>query len=156
MHTDFFGQNSISNNFYLKFILMRLLFEAYFDVTRIFGSIQLLIKCNLLFPYRKILRTCLSFELPSSTPGGDIHMRSRTFWDKTQFRTTFIGSFFDETRIFGSIEPYIKYTLPFLYRKILRTCQSFELSSFTSGGDRDRYMCSRTFLDGIQFRTTFI
>ncbi len=57
-------------------------------------------------------------------------------------------------RIFGSVEPYIEYNLLSPFWIIFRICQFFETPSFTPGVDR--HMCSRTFLDEIQFWTTFI
>ncbi len=111
---------------------------------RIFGSIEPLNECNLLFLYRIILRTCLSFKPPSSTLGGDRHMFSRTFLDEIQFQTNFnLSFFFDAMRIFGSVETQIECNLLFLCRLILRTCQSFMPPGSTAGGDR--HMRSQTF-----------
>ncbi len=36
-------------------------------------------------------------------------MRLWTILNEIQFRTTFIGSFFDAMRIFGSVQPKMKY-----------------------------------------------
>ncbi len=69
---DFFGQNSILNNFYWKLFL----------------------KCNFPFHYRIILQICQSFKPRSSTLGRDWHMRSCTFLDKIQFWITFIWNLF--------------------------------------------------------------
>ncbi len=57
-------------------------------------------------------------------------------------------------RIFGSIEFYIECILPFLYIIRFQTYWSFEPRSSTQGEDRHTGLW--TFLDEIQFRTTFI
>ncbi len=120
----------------------------------IFGSVDPLNECNLSFLYRIILWTCQSFEPPSSTPERDIHMRSPTSLDEIQFRTAFILTFFHVIRIFGSVQPYIEWILSFLHTIIFQPYQPFEPPSSTAGGDR--HMHSWTFLNEIQFRTTFI
>ncbi len=40
-----------------EFISEKLLFQAFFHVMRIFGSVEPLNECNLPFPYRTIFRT---------------------------------------------------------------------------------------------------
>ncbi len=83
---------------------------------RIFGSIEPLNECLLPFLYSIILQPYQSFELPSSTPGGDRQMRSRTFLEEIQFRTTFIVSFYHVMRIFGRVVDYLKIYVWATYR----------------------------------------
>ncbi len=71
----------------------------------IFGIVEPQIEYILLFLKNTIFQAHQSFEFPSSTLRGDRKMRWRTFLYKIQFRTTFIRTFFDEMRIFGSVEP---------------------------------------------------
>ncbi len=86
--------------FCTKFKSEQLSFEASFDVMRIFGSVDPKSESN--FPFLYIIRFQIywSLELPSSTRGGDRHMRLGTFLYKIQFRTTFILSFFWRTAYF--------------------------------------------------------
>ncbi len=84
---DFFGRNSILNNFYWKLSLMPCIFLA-----------ALSPKLNVIYCfttewYFKLANANLSSPL-APLQDGDRHMRLRTFLDKIQFWTTFIRSFF--------------------------------------------------------------
>ncbi len=118
----------------MKFNFQQLLLEAFFDVMRIFGRVE----PNSNLPI---------FQDPSSTLE-EIEMRTRgLFWTKFNSKKLLFEAFFNAMRIFGSVEPQIEYNLPFPYRIILRSCQSFETSNSTPGGDR--HMLSQPFLDQI-------
>ncbi len=68
-----------------KFDAEKLLFKPFFEITRIFGSVQPKSECN--FPF---LYNLISFEAPSSTLAGDRHIPSRTFLSKIRCWKTFI------------------------------------------------------------------
>ncbi len=72
-----------------KFDAEELLFEAFFGIMHIFGSVHPKSECNFLFLYNLILNRS-SFEPPNSTPGGDRQTPSRTFLSEIQCRKTFI------------------------------------------------------------------
>ncbi len=61
----------------MKFDFEQLSFEAFFEITRIFGSVESEIECNLQFQYNIIFQPYQSFESHSSFGGGeekiDIH-----------------------------------------------------------------------------------
>ncbi len=57
--------------FSMKFNFEQVLFEPFFDVMRIFGSVQPKGECNLLFQYNVMFQPYHSFKLSSSTLGGD-------------------------------------------------------------------------------------
>ncbi len=80
--------------FCTKFNSEQLLFEAFFDVMRIFGSFEPQSESNFLFLYIIRFQIYWSLEPPTSTHGGERHMRSGTFLYEIQFQTTFIWSFF--------------------------------------------------------------
>ncbi len=67
---------------------------AFLNKMRIFGNVEPQNESN--FPFLYIIRfqTYWSLEPPSSTRGGDRHMRSLTFLSGIRFRTTFTWSFF--------------------------------------------------------------
>ncbi len=71
--------------FCTKFNSEQLLFEPFFDVMHIFGSVESQSESN--FPFLYIIRfqTYWSFESPISTHGGDRLMRLRTFLYEIQF-----------------------------------------------------------------------
>ncbi len=86
------------------------LIQTFFHIMCIFVSIDPQSESN--FPFLYIIRfqTYLIFGAPSFIHGGDRHIRLQTFLYEIQFRTTFILSFLDLIRIFGSVEPYIECT----------------------------------------------
>ncbi len=92
--------------------------------------------------------------LPSSTPGVDRQMCPLTFLHEIQFRTTFIWSFFDVMRFFGSGESRSESNFSFLYIIRFQIYWPLGLLSSTRGGDR--HMRLGTFLYEIQFQITFI
>ncbi len=63
----------------MKFNSEHFLFEAFFDVMRIFGSVESQSETN--FPFLYIIRflTYGSLEPPTATHGGDRHVRPLTF-----------------------------------------------------------------------------
>ncbi len=77
-----------------KFNMEKHLFEPFFDAMRIFGSVEPQSESTFPFFYITIFQRWVYFEPPSSTLGGDRHMRSWTFLYEIQLRTTFIRSFF--------------------------------------------------------------
>ncbi len=111
---------------------------------------------QLYFPFLYVIRfqTYWSLEPLSSTPGGDRHMRSRTFSYKIQFWTTFTWSFFWYSAYFWQHWAHSESNFPFLYIIRFQTHQFLEHSSSTR--EEDKHMRSWTFLYKIQFRTTFI
>ncbi len=62
-----------------KFNFEQLLFKAFFDVMRIFGSVEPQTESAFLFLNIIIFQRGESFKAPTSTPRGDRHMSSRTF-----------------------------------------------------------------------------
>ncbi len=68
-----------------KVISCSFLFESFFNVMCIFGSVELQIECNLQFWYNIIFQRYQSFESSSSTLRGNRYMRSRAFLYEIQF-----------------------------------------------------------------------
>ncbi len=60
-------------------MLHKLLFEGFFDIMRIFGSIPPESESTFPFQYNIIFETYQYFESHNSTPGGDRHVRPLTF-----------------------------------------------------------------------------
>ncbi len=85
---------------------------------------------------------------------GDRHMRSRTFWRKFNSEQLSFQAFFHMMRIFGSTEHLTECILPLLNNIIFQSYRYFELPGSTPR--EDRHMRSQTFLDKIEFQTTFI
>ncbi len=112
--------------------------KAFFDVMRIFGSMEPQTVSTFPSFYIIILQIWESFEPPSSTLRGDRHMRSRTFFvRKFNFEQLLFKAFFDLTRIFGSVKHQTGPTFPFLYIIIFQRGESFEPPSSTLRGEID-------------------
>ncbi len=65
--------------FCAKFDSKQLLFEQFFDIIGNFSSVQSENEPTFPFQYSIIFETYQSFKTPSSTPGGDRHVRPLTF-----------------------------------------------------------------------------
>ncbi len=76
--------------FYRKFNFQQLLFEAFFDIIGNFVSVEPWNESTFLFQYIKIFETMQSLKPPSSTPEGDRHVCSRSFFFLFKSSTTFI------------------------------------------------------------------
>ncbi len=140
-----------------KVISCTLLFETFFDVMRIFSSIQPKSECNLPFPYGIIFQTCQYFEPPCSTLGGDKHMRPRNLlWNSTP-NNFYLKPFFLWCVFLAVLSPKLNVICHF---STILYFNHFNLSSpKLHSGERVgavRHMPSRTFLYEIQFWITFI
>ncbi len=87
--------------FCMKLNAKQLLFKVFFDIMRIFGSVQPWSESPFPFQYNIILETCQYFKPRSFTPGRDRHMRSPTFLYQIQFSTNFIWTIFWYNWLFG-------------------------------------------------------
>ncbi len=102
-------------HFCTKFTSKQLLFEAFFDVMRTFGSIEPHSESN--FPFLYVIRflTYWSWEPPSSTHGGETYAVADFFVQNSISNNFYLKLFFDVMRIFGSVEPQTEHTFPFQY-----------------------------------------
>ncbi len=71
--------------FCTKFNSEQPLFEQFFHIMRIFGSVQFESEPTFPLQYNIIFETYQSFEPSSTYPGGDRHVRSQTFLYEIQF-----------------------------------------------------------------------
>ncbi len=80
--------------FWTKFNSEQLLFQAFFHVMRILAALSHKVNLNFHFCTLKDFKGTDLLSPLAPPRRGDRHMRSRTFLEEIQFRTTFISSFF--------------------------------------------------------------
>ncbi len=78
----------------MEFNASRLLFEAFFHITRIFGSVESQTESTFPFQYNIIFKKFQPLGPLSSTLEGGRHVHSLTFLYRIQWSTTFIGTIF--------------------------------------------------------------
>ncbi len=106
--------------FCLKFDAEKLLFEAFFGILSIFGSIQPKSECNFPFLYNLIFPPYhLSRPLASLRWEIDI-CPCRLFCPKLNAKKLLFEAFFGILRIFGSIQPKSECNFLFLYNLIFQ------------------------------------
>ncbi len=66
-------------------------------------------------PFTLHFKNGKSLEPPSSTRGGDRHMRSGLFYTKFNSEQLLFEAFFDVMRIFGCVELQSEFTFPLQY-----------------------------------------
>ncbi len=81
------GRHMHPSIFCMKLNVQVLLFEAFSNRIRIFGTILPSCESTLPFLYILIFQKWLSLEPPSSPLAGDRHIRSLTFWHEIDFTT---------------------------------------------------------------------
>ncbi len=75
--------------FCTEFNTQQLLFEVFLNITSVLDSVEVQSESIFTFLYIIIVQWWKSLEAPSSTPGGDRHMRSLAFLYGIQRSTTF-------------------------------------------------------------------
>ncbi len=114
--TDFFVENLIVNNFYLKYFLLQSINLAAFN-----PEVNFLISEHYNIPME-------IFGAPSSTSGGDKHIRPLTFCRNFNFEQFLFDVFFDIIGIFGIFSPTVTF-FSFYCIIIFQTWQSFKQAS---------------------------
>ncbi len=136
-----------------KFDAEKLLFEAFFGIMHIFGSIQPKNGCIFPLLYNFIFK--LYHRSSHLAPLRDeMHICPRGLFCPNSMQNNFyFEAFFGIMRIFGSIQPKSECIFPFLYNFIFKP---YHLSSSLVPPWEEIYMPSWTFLSKIQCRKTFI
>ncbi len=117
-----------------EFNAQQLLFEAFFHIMRIFGSVETQTESTFPLQYNIIFETYQSLEVLSSTLEEGRHVHPLTFLYRNQRSTIFIGTIFGYNAIFCSVKPSSESTFPFFYIIISQAHQSLEPPSSTVGG----------------------
>ncbi len=125
--------------FRTKFNAKQLLFQSFFDVVHLFGSVEPQTESTFPFLHIIIFQRWLSFE-PLAPLWGEIDYASRFFCTKFNAEQFLFQTFFDAVHIFGCVEPLSEFTLLFLYIVFFfQIGESVKQPSSTPGGDR--HMC---------------
>ncbi len=95
-----------------KYDTKKLLFEAFFIIMRIFGSVQPESECIFPFQYKIVFQPYPSFKPPSSTPGEDI--ARELFCQKFDAEKLLFEAFLIIMSIFYSIPPTSECIFPLL------------------------------------------
>ncbi len=118
-----------------KFNGHQLLFEWFFEIMRIFGSIPPESESTFPFQYNIIFETYQFLEPRNSSPRGDRHVRPLTYIQKFNSEQFLFEQFFYIICNFGSVEPSSEPIFPFQHIIIFQKWQSFGPRSSSPGGD---------------------
>ncbi len=110
-----------------KFNAQQLLFEAFFNITDSFGSVEH--ELNLLSHFSAIeYLKHINFWSPLAPLLGTIDMCAQGLYcTKFNSQQLLFEAFFNIIGSFGSVEPWTESTFPFQYNKIFETYQFLEL-----------------------------